>query len=69
MIEIFKILHKFDKKQPEKLFEKNNATVTIDEGMKLKVHRCNTIACKPNSMLELLTTRTDDIFKETHSHV
>ena len=49
MIEVFKTLNKFlkiDKINPKVLFEMNNASVTRDNGMKLKVQRCNTIARK-----------------------
>ena len=46
MIEVFKILNKFDKINPEVLFEMNNASVTRGKGMKLKVQKINTIARK-----------------------
>ena len=46
MIEVFKILNKFDKISPEVLFEINNASVTRGNGQKLKVPRYNTIARK-----------------------
>ena len=36
MIEVFKILSKFDKINPEVLFEMNNASVMRDNGMTLK---------------------------------
>ncbi len=44
LFEVFKILNKFDKINPERLFEINNATVTRGNSMKLKGQRCNTIA-------------------------
>ena len=44
LIEVFKILNKFDKINPEQLFAMNTATVTRGNGMKLKGQRCNTIA-------------------------
>ena len=37
MIEVFKILNKFDKINREVLFEMNNASETRGNGMKLKV--------------------------------
>ena len=46
LIEVFKILKQFDKINPEKLFEMNNATVTRGNGLKLKGQRYNTIARK-----------------------
>ena len=46
MIEVFKILNKFDKINPEVLFEINNASATRSNGMKLKVQRYNTISRK-----------------------
>ena len=46
MIEVFKILNKFDKINPEVLFKMNNASVTRGNGMKLKLRRYNTIARK-----------------------
>ena len=46
MIEVFKILNKFDKINPEVLFEINNTSVTRGNGMKLKVQKYNTIARK-----------------------
>ena len=46
MIEVFKILDKFDEINPEVLFEINNESVTRGNGMKLKVQRYNTIARK-----------------------
>ena len=46
MIEVFKILNKFDKINPEVLFEMNNLSVTRGNGMKLKVQKFNTIARK-----------------------
>ena len=46
MSEFFKILNKFDKINPEVLFEMNNASVTRGNGMKLKVQRYNTIGRK-----------------------
>ena len=57
MIEVFKILNKFDKINPETLFEINNASVTRGNGMKLKIQRYNTIAHK--SYFNLLTIETD----------
>ena len=44
MIEIFKILHKFDRINLEVLFEVNNASVACGNGMKFKIQRNNTIA-------------------------
>ena len=44
MIEAIKILNKFDKINPEVLFEMNNASVTRGNGMKLKVQKFYTIA-------------------------
>ena len=41
-----KILNKFDKINPEVLYEMNNASVTRGNGMKLNVQRYNTIARK-----------------------
>ena len=46
MTEVFKILNKFDKINPEVLFETNNRSVMRGNGMKLKVQRYNTIARK-----------------------
>ena len=46
LIEVFKILNQFDKINPDKLFEINNATVTRGNGKKLKGQRYNTIARK-----------------------
>ena len=46
MIEVFKILNKFDKINLEVLFEMNNASVTGGNGMKFKVQKINTIARK-----------------------
>ena len=46
MIEVLKILNRFNKINPEVFFEMNNASVTRGNGMKLKVHRYNTIAHK-----------------------
>ena len=46
MIEVFKILNKFDKINPEVFFKMNSTSVTRGNGMKLKVQRYNTIACK-----------------------
>ena len=44
MIEVFRILTKLDKINPEVLFEMNNALVTRGNGMKLSVQKFNTIA-------------------------
>ena len=46
MIEILKILNKFDKINPEVLYEMNNPSVTRGNGMKLQLQRYNTIARK-----------------------
>ena len=46
MVEDFNILNIFDKINPEIFYEMNNASVTKDNGMKLKVQRCNTITRK-----------------------
>ena len=46
MIKFFKILNNFDKINPYILFEINNATVTRDNGKKLKVRNCKTVAPK-----------------------
>ena len=42
----YKILNKFDKINPEVLFEMNNASVTRGNGMKLNVQKFNIIARK-----------------------
>ena len=44
--EVFRFLHRFYKINLEILFEMNNMTVTIGDGMKFKLQRCNTIARK-----------------------
>ena len=46
MIEVCKILNKFDKINPEVFFEMNNASITRVNRMKLKIQRYNTIARK-----------------------
>ena len=59
MIEVFKILNKFHKINPEVLFEMNNASVTRGNGMKLKVQRCNTIARKSYINIRVVDHGTD----------
>ena len=46
LTEVFKILNKFDKINPERLFEINHMTVTTGNSMKLKGRRRNTIVSK-----------------------
>ena len=57
MIEVFKILNKFDKINPEILIEMNNASVTRDTGMQLK--DITQLLVSHTSMLDLLTIGTD----------
>ena len=74
MIVVFKLLNKFDKINPEVLFEMNNASVTRGSGMKLKVHKFNTIARKSHFNVRVVdhwnrlpasvvSSKTIDIFK------
>ena len=46
MIEVFKISNKFDKLNPEVLFDMNNVSVTRGNGMELKVQKFNTLTRK-----------------------
>ena len=74
IIEVFKILNKFDKINPEVLFEMNNESVTRGNGMKLKVQRYNTVARKSYFNVRVVdhwnrlpasvvSSKTMDIFK------
>ena len=74
--EVFKILDKFDKINPEILCEMSNVSVTRDNGMKLEIQKFNTIARKsyfnvrvvdhwnrlPASVVD---SKTIDIFKSS----
>ena len=46
IIEVFRIVNRFNKINPEVLFEMNNASITRGDGMKLTVQKYNTIARK-----------------------
>ena len=59
LIEVFKILKQFDKINPEKLFEMNNATVTRGNGATLKSRDITRFLANHASLLELLITLTD----------
>ena len=44
LIEVFKILNRFENINPESLFQRDPNTITRSNGMKLKGNRCNTLA-------------------------
>ena len=74
--EVFKILDKFDKINPEILCEMSNVSVTRDNGMKLEIQKFNTIARKSyfnvrvvdhwnRLQASVVGSKTIDIFKSS----
>ena len=74
MIEIFKIVNKFDKINPELFLEMNNASATRGNGKILEVQKINTIARKSYFNVRVVghwnrlpasvvSSKTIDIFK------
>ena len=74
MIEVFKIINKFDKISPEVLLEMNNASVTRGNGKILEVQKINRIARKSYFNVRvvghwnrlpasIVNSKTIDIFK------
>ncbi len=43
LIEVFKILHRFENINPDSLFQKDPNTITRSNGMQLKGNQCNTL--------------------------
>lgn len=65
LIEVFKILSKFDNTNPDCLFEANDTAITSGSGIKLQRQRCNTLARQSYFNYSVVRAKRIVSFKET----